>query len=289
MQTSAFVLLTCGTLMTCPAFGGAFFFTTGAPDGRLGAASRPAPSPEIEAADDFFTTDILTTLTSATFVGLLPVGATITDVTVELYRVFPKDSLNPPDARVPTRANSPSDNAFGTRDSGVAGQLTFTTADLGTFTAGNSILNGINPVPNSTTGGEGGVTGREVQFNVSFTSSFLLPADHYFFVPQVQLASGNFYWLSTARSAPLFPGDLQAWIRNAPLDPDWLRMGTDIVGGTGTFNMAFSVAGTTVPEPSTLGLYGLGLLAMVCVARQWRGQARRPVLHNSGEAGNDRA
>jgi PEP-CTERM motif len=114
------------------------------------------------------------------------------------------------------------------------------------------------------------LSGREVLFNVTFTSPFLLPVDHYFFVPQVQLASGNFYWLSTARPAPLFPGDLQAWIRNAPLDPDWLRMGTDIVGGTGTFNMAFSVTGTSVPEPATFGLYGLGFIAMGYFARQFR-------------------
>jgi hypothetical protein len=269
-QTNMSVLLAFGALVTSPAFAAIFSFTTGAPDGRLGAASRPGPSPEIEAADDFFTTDGLTTLNSSTFVGLLPVGATISDVTVELYRVFPLDSVNPPDGRVPTRVNSPSDNAFATRDSGLAGQLSFTTTDLGAFVVANSILNGINPVPNSTTGGEGPVSGREVQFNVTFTSPFLLPGDHYFFVPQVQLATGNFLWLSTARTAPLFPGDLQAWIRNAPLDPDWLRMGTDIVGGTGTFNMAFSLAGTNVPEPATFGLGCLAFIAMAYRARRFR-------------------
>jgi hypothetical protein len=64
-QTNTLVLLTLGTLMSSPAFAGTvpFFFTTGAPDGRLGAASRPGPSPEIEAADDFFTLDGITTLT----------------------------------------------------------------------------------------------------------------------------------------------------------------------------------------------------------------------------------
>ena len=29
-----------------------------------------------------------------------------------------------------------------------------------------------------------------------------------------------------------FLTDLQAWIRNDPLDPDWLRVGTDIVGNS---------------------------------------------------------
>ena len=280
-KTCTLVLMSVGSWIAAPAFGAAVFsFTTGSPDGRLGTASRPAPSPEIESADDFFATENLTILNSATFVGLLPAGATISDVTVELYRVFPKDSTTPPDTRVPTRNNSPSDNAFDTRDSAVAGQLTFTTLDLGAFTAANSILNGINPVPTNQTNGEGPVSGREVQFTVTFTAPLLLPADHYFFVPQVQLASGNFYWLSTARSGPAFPGDLQAWIRNAPLDPDWLRMGTDIIGGAGTFNMAFSLAGTTIPEPSTFGLYGLGLAALTLCAYTIRARRARPSLRN---------
>src|SRR5947209_18344552 len=126
------VLLALGALVVCPAFAAPipFFFTTGAPDGRLGAASRPSPSPEIEAGDDFFTTENHTLLNSATFVGLLPVVATISDVTVELYRVFPFDSVNPPDGRVPTRGNSPSDDAFDTRDSAVLGELTYSTTDL---------------------------------------------------------------------------------------------------------------------------------------------------------------
>ena len=53
------------------------------------------------------------------------------------------------------------------------------------------------------------------------------------------------------------------------LDPDWLRIGTDIVGGTPapTFNMAFSLQGVNaVPEPSTwammiLGFAGIGFMA----------------------------
>ena len=53
------------------------------------------------------------------------------------------------------------------------------------------------------------------------------------------------------------------------LDPDWLRIGTDIVGGTTppTFNMAFSITGVdAVPEPSTwammiLGFAGIGFMA----------------------------
>ena len=66
---------------------------------------------------------------------------------------------------------------------------------------------------------------------------------------------------------PFPPGftDLQSWTRDEALDPDWLRVGTDIVGGdeAPTFNAAFSLTGAVVPEPSTwammlLGFAGLG-------------------------------
>jgi len=50
---------------------------------------------------------------------------------------------------------------------------------------------------------------------------------------------------------------LQSWIRNADLDPDWLRVGTDIVG-SGAFNAAFSLNGEIIPAPSALLLAGLG-------------------------------
>jgi hypothetical protein len=48
---------------------------------------------------------------------------------------------------------------------------------------------------------------------------------------------------------PLFTGDLQMWVRDAKLDPDWLRVGTDIVDGTPTqrFNASFSLSGQTSP------------------------------------------
>ena len=81
--------------------------------------------------------------------------------------------------------------------------------------------------PNQTTLGEGPVTGQEVQFAVQFTNPLNLPADHFFFVPQVRLSNGDFFWLSAARPNVIdpFSPDLQAWVRNGDLDPDWLRSG----------------------------------------------------------------
>jgi hypothetical protein len=94
---------------------------------------------------------------------------------------------------------------------------------------------------------------------------FDLPADHYYFVPQVQVTDGEFLWLSAARpigaAGTPFSPDLQTWIRDENLAPDWLRVGTDIVGGdpAPTFNAAFSLNGSTIPEPGTLVLLLLGL------------------------------
>ena len=256
------------------------FFTTGTPDGRLGAATHPAGSGTIEneAGDDFILANS-SLITSGSFTGLLPLDASLSSiqqVVIEIYRVFPKDSVVPPDGMVPTRTNSPSDNAFDFRDSSSAG-LTFKPFLLnGNFAVSNTIVNGINKSPNQTTGGEGPATGEEVLFVVNFAVPFALPADHYFFVPQVLLSNGTFLWLSTPRPGPVFTGDLQAWIRNTNLDPDWLRMGTDIVGGTTppTFNMAFSIEGTDTPtpEPASLGLAGLGF------GRFDRREADRPTV-----------
>jgi hypothetical protein len=261
-------------LLTSQASAQSFSFSTGNPDGRMASASRPGPGPgsganqETESADDFVLTS-QTAITSATFTGLLPAGVSLSDVTrvdVEIYRVFPNDSdvgrtSGPPTfstSKVPTRVNSPSDVELFDRDS-VDGNLMFTTTLLnGQFTALNSVDTGIHPKPNQQTLGDGPVTGQEVQFEVTFTNPFELPADHYFFVPQVLLSNPNnhFLWLSAPRpivapGTPVPPGttDLQSWIRNADLEPDWLRIGADIVGGT-TFNATFSEDGIELPPCS---------------------------------------
>jgi hypothetical protein len=49
------------------------------------------------------------------------------------------------------------------------------------------------------------------------------------------------YWNNWNRVS----GDLQQWVRNSNLEPDWLRVGTDIVGGT-TFNGSFSLIGEMI-------------------------------------------
>ncbi len=256
------------------AFADTLLVNTGNVDGRMAMASRPdsAGKIEIEAADDF----VLGTsslVNSGTFTGLLPSSYNITGVTLEIYRVFPLDSNNPPSGNVLTRVNSPSDVAFDSRDSGSG--LSYTTSVLNAnFTAANSVLNGINKFPNQTTGGEGAVSGQEVQFSFTLTTPFSLPADHYFFVPQVELSNGDFYWLSSVRpivapGTPFAP-DLQAWIRNENLDPDWSRVGTDIVGGATppTFNAAFSLSGVATPEPASVALFGAGILALAGLLRR---------------------
>jgi len=252
------------------------FYNNDFPNNLVGTASRPESTNkiEIESADDFMVNSS-TQVTGATFSGLLPSNfdpASIGQVRVEIYHVFPTDSDTTRTPNVNTRANSPSDVALLDRDS-TSGGLTFSTNVLNAdFTAANSVLNGINPKPNQLTNGEGPITGEEVRFTINFTNPFDLPPDHYFFVPQVELAgTDNFFWLSATRplAAPstIFAPDLQSWTRSARLDPDWSRIGTDIIGGT-TFNAAFSLTGNVPDSGSTAMLLGSALVAMICLKRR---------------------
>ncbi len=277
MRSVIIRLISAGTAFVATA-SGSVIYNNLTPNNQIAVATRPG-SPgafEIEAADDFLLTGA-GVINSASFVGLLVPGPTggsvsITDVVVEMYQVFPLSSGPPSVGKVPTRTNSPSDVAFASRDSAAA-DLSFTTTTLAaSFTALNSVQpGGIHPIPNVQTFGNGPITGQEVQFNVTFLTPFGLPADHYFFVPQVSLSNGGvFYWLSASRpisgagTTPFAP-DLQSWTRDDALDPDWLRVGADIVGPAAVggaapaFNAAFSLDGTVAPEPSPVILLAAGV------------------------------
>jgi hypothetical protein len=262
-----------------------FDFSTGNPDGLIGTATRPpsAGKPETETADDFVLTQ-QTQLQSASFTGLVTGTAPFTfpRVTVDIYRVFPNESDAARTINVPTRTNSPGDVELDGRDTASA-DMTFTTADLGPGSAANSILNGIGGLPDPKTGGEGPINGQLIRFDVTFTTPLDLPADHYFFRPEVEVAGdGEFYWLSAAKpivapGTPFNP-DLQTWIRNEALAPDWVRIGTDVVGaadagGTApTFNASFSVHGESVTAaiPLPAGVWPGTILFGALAVLKWR-------------------
>ncbi len=239
---------------------------TGRPDGKLGALSRPASAnkSETETADDFVLSQT-TVITGATITGLITPAtplASIANVEVELYHRFPEDSIDPPSPiKVPSRVNSPSDVEIdsATRDAH-RGTLSFTANLLNpNFSVPTTVVNKINAKPlDSVTHGEPAAIGEEVEIAITFTSPIVLPAGHYFFRPEVLVTGGDFLYLSAPRPivAPgtAIAGDLQAWIRNSDLKPDWLRIGTDIIAGDPpTFNMTFSLTGATIQAAGTPG------------------------------------
>src|SRR5438445_8014242 len=139
---AAAAAISVGLLTAVPA-AAALLFSTGNPDGKIATATRPASAGkfEIESADDFVLTSP-TSITSATFTGLLTGGATtanIGEVRVEIHRVFPADSnvgrpSGPPTfttPQAPTRVNSPSAVEVSARDTPPPpGNLTFTPKHL---------------------------------------------------------------------------------------------------------------------------------------------------------------
>jgi hypothetical protein len=257
--------LSVGLVAAAPAMADVFSFSTGNPDGKLGSLSQP-PGPgsvETETADDFVLTNA-TVISRAIVHGLIATGLDASDikqVEVEVYHVFPKDSDTTRTPAVLTRVNSPADIEIGaaTRDSGASpATLSFETMVGKSFTVQNTVVNNINKAPNQFTGGEGPATGDEVEIDITFTPPIFLPAGQYFFRPEVQV-SGGFLYLSAPKpivspGTPFPAGftDLQSWIRNAKLKPDWSRIGTDITH-QGPFNAAFSLAGDTIPGAGTPG------------------------------------
>jgi hypothetical protein len=292
---------TSGVPLTIKDFGPQpFSFTTGSPDGALGALSRPPGSgPETETADDFVLTQP-TVISGATIHGLLvPTGTAVpgvANVEVEIYHVFSQNSPDsdagrtsgPPlfsTANVPTRVNSPADVEIddATRDSSEGG-LSFTTTPISAnFMVRNTVINGINKTPAQLTHGEGPATGEEVEIDITFNTPLFLTADHYFFRPEVQVDGGNFLFLSAPRpitSGTPFPAgttDLQAWIRNEGLKPDWLRIGSDIINGNpptffpATFNMTFSLSGNSIPEAGAPGQENCHGQTVSAMAREFGG------------------
>jgi hypothetical protein len=264
------LLLAAGAYATTTAWADSFFFTTGNTDGKLGALSR-SDSIETETADDFIL-DQTTVISGATMTGLVlrTDVADIANVEVEVYHRFTEDPFDkvPPSGNVPSRTNSPSDNEIdtATRDAS-DGTLSFFYSSLNSnFSVKNTVVNGINPfkVDGKTdanrTGGEGPASGEEVQITITFTKPIVLPPGHYFFRPEVLVTGGDFLFLSAPKpivSPTPLAQDLQAWIRNAHLAPDWLRIGTDIIDAAGTnapqFNMTFSLGGNTIPEAGIPG------------------------------------
>ena len=251
-------------MLGLPAAANSFFFTSGSPDGKIATLSQVSSPGKIqtETADDFILGQ-QTALTQGTFIGLIPTGSSLNSVSqveLEFYHLFPQDS-GPFDGLAPTRKNSPADVEIGsaTRDS-AKGTLSYSITLLNpNFSAANSVVNGIHPKPDQFTGGEGPVTAQEILITVNFNTPVVLDPNHYFFRPEALVNSGDFLWLSAPKGQ--FPSDLQTWIRNDALAPDWIRIGTDVTG-QGPFDASFSLSGNTVPEPPTLGLLGGGLSAL---------------------------
>ena len=250
------------------------------PDGKIATASG-APK-GAESADDFILGKA-STITSGSFTGLIPKTANIVSVGVEIYGActpgspfgaFGCTNLG----KAVTRLNSPTSEALpGTERTTGDGTLSYFPSLLnnGIGVVG-SVVDGINAqtpdVPASLTGGDGPASGKEVRINFDLSEGIPLDAGHYFFVPSVELSDGSFLQLSAYRTvggefgSTLITPDLQAWVRNDDIKNDWLRTGTDIIGGPtdpATYNLAFRLVGTVVvPEPTGVAMLIAGLFAV---------------------------
>ena len=264
------------SLIAGPVLADTVFYNNDFPDGKMATASGTimvgGVAHETESADDFSLAH-LSRITGGSFTGLVPLGAdtsAISSVGLEIYRVFPADSILPETGSpgIPTRKNSPADVDIGAaaRDSS-SGNLTFTLNPLNeNVSVSNSVVDGI--VLNE--GGNLAKDGREVRidFTVDPKAPLELAAGDYFFVPQVTLKDGSsFLWLSADRPIGAFGAtqlatDRQTWIRNETIANNWLRVGTDIIGAGNQYNAAFRLVGTVVPEPTGIVMLIAGLIAV---------------------------
>lgn len=253
-----------------------FAFSTGAPDGALAASSILANpingSPQKETADDF-TLNATTEIYNISFTGLMPTDlghVNLAAMGVGIYRAFPLDSANPPSGGVPTRNGTPSDVVF---DSLQEGDFDWSFAIL------NSQFAVANTVFDLTAGGAGPTTGIEMRFELALQSPLVLPPGHYFFTPQLMITLRDFLWLSAPATAST--NDYEACFRNSQTTPDWLRIGSDIIGSANSdapvaYNMAFSLSGNIVeiPEPSSSSLLLYALIALIPLVKPAWDKAR---------------
>ena len=182
--------------------GSTFFFSTGDPDGKMAMASRPSSAGkiEIESADDFVLTAPRASPARPSPVSCRRTASLsdMTNVRVEIYRVFPLDSTIPRQWQC-AHADQFSLGRGVRRTDAAAHNLTFTPGIINSsFTA--QIPSSTGSIRNPTSIPRRG-TGHGPRGSVQrdFESAFTLPADHYFFVPQVQLSNGDFFWLSAPK------------------------------------------------------------------------------------------
>ena len=168
-----------------PAKADSFNFSTGGPTNAMASASRPnsAGKTEIESADDFVTTATQTSITSATFTGLLSgvvTTPTVQNVIVEIYRVFTEQLYCPAVGQCRHEGELAIRRGFRlARRLSRKPQLYY--GDLGSHFYSFEFCSSraaSTPKPGQTTGGDGSITGQEVLFTVNFTTPINLPPDH---------------------------------------------------------------------------------------------------------------
>ena len=237
-----FVLATiaAGLALATPAFAGDFFFTTGNADGLLGALSR-SDSPgkvETETADDFVLTQT-TIISGATIVGLVNAAvANITNVEVEVYNRFrwtrSVSSVGATCSRASTRrrtSKSMPPRAMEAWERSVLPQRQLSANFHRTEHRGK------RHQPESEPAGPAArvaTSGAEVEDHHHVHQADPSARRSLFLSPggvgggwrfPVAVGAAGRSWRPARRSR----SDLQAWIRNARLAPDWVRIGTDVI------------------------------------------------------------